>query len=158
MIAFPRSFFLLYGQHPVILFLCFTHSYFSTFLTSQINTDPSAQVPGGAVVNHPSGSQANLPGCQMCRRGVLPGVKSPHYRPKAKPRKWMRLCLSLFPVPHDPLTLLCSLRMLGWDNRLTFNQLQPHNPSFLQATKLLLSGNAFMHLTPSQAFFAPSLF
>lgn len=135
-------------------FFFFTHSHFSTFLTSQINTDPHAQVPGGAVVNHPSGSQVNLPGCQMCRSGV----KSPHYRPKAKPRKWMRLSLSLFPVPHDPLTLLCALRILGWDNRPTFNQLHPHNPSFLQATKLLPSRNALMHPTPSSALLAPSFF
>lgn len=135
--------------HFIFLF----HSL-SLFLTSQINIDLRAQVLGGAVVNHPSGSQANLPGCQMCRSGVLRCVKSPHYRPKAKPRKWMKLSLSLFPVPHDPLTLLCSLCILGWDNRLTFNQPHRHNLSFLQATKLLLSRNELMHLTPSKAFFA----
>lgn len=59
--------------------------------------------------------------------------------------------------PHDPLTLLCSLRILAWDNRLTFNQLHPQNSSFLQATKLLLSRNALMDLRPSRAFFAPPL-
>lgn len=154
MTAFPGLFFLTLWS----AFFFFTHSHFSTFLTSQINTDPQAQVPGGAVVNHPSGFQVNLPGCQMCRSGLLPGVKSPHYRPKAKPRKWMMLSLSLFTVPHDPLTLLCSLCTLGWDNRPTFNQLCPHNPSFLQATKLRLSRNALMHVTPSPAFLALSLF
>lgn len=156
MTAFPGSlfFFLITLWSAPCHFLFLFHSL-SLFYISDISNQ-HAQVLGGAVVNHPSGSQVNLPGCQMCRSGMLPGVKSPHYRPKAKPRKWMRLSLSLFPVPHDPLTLLCSLRILGWDKRPTFNQLHPHNRSFLQATKLLQSRNALMHLRPSQAFFAPS--
>lgn len=54
-----------------------------------------------------SGSQVNLLSCQMCRIGLLSGVKSPHYGPKAKLRKWMKLTPSLFPHPHD--LYLCSL-------------------------------------------------
>lgn len=56
-----------------------------------------------------SGSQVNLLSCQMCHIGLLSGVKSPHYGPKAKLRKWMKLTPVLFPLPHDPLTILCVL-------------------------------------------------
>lgn len=53
-----------------------------------------------------SGSQVNLPDCQMCRIGVLPGVKSLHYGPKAKPRKWMQLSPFIISSPPWPPNLL----------------------------------------------------
>lgn len=127
----------------------------------QTLTCRAAFVPWGVTVNHPSGSQVNLPGCQMCHIGVLPGVKSPHYRPKAKPRKWTKVPPSLFPVPHDLLTSLCSLctwmpqsPILGCNNRTTFNQAHQHSPYFLQAMDLLLPVNPLVLPTLSWAFFA----
>ena len=118
-ITFPEqvsAFFSSSAAAPCHLILHLAPSYFlfpslSVWLP-HINTHTHAcretQEPWGVAVTHPSGSQVNLPGCQMCPISGLPGVKSPHYRPKAKPRKWMRLSSSLFPVPHDPVTSLCS--------------------------------------------------
>lgn len=108
-----------------------------------------------SAVNHPSGSQVNLPGFQMCRIVVLPSVKSPHYGPKAKPRKWMRLLPLLFPVPHDPLTSFSSVctsmppsPIMGYNNRTNFNQPHWHTTSFLRAMDLLLPVNPLMLRTP----------
>lgn len=68
---------------------------------------------------------------------------------------------SLFPVPHDLLTSLCSLctwmpqsPILGCNNRTTFNQAHQHNPYFLQAMDLLQPANPLVLPTLSWAFFA----
>lgn len=66
----------------------------------------------------------------MCRIGVLPGVKSPHYGPKAKPRKWTRLFPpSLFPLPPRPPNLFVlsaspptATSMPRANNRTTFGR------------------------------------
>lgn len=156
MTTFPGLYFHFFVSKLVIVF--FSHT--SVFLTSPPTVDTHVRMLGGADVNHPSCSQVNLPGCQICCSDVLPGVKSPHYRPKAKPRKWMRLSLHYF---QSPMTLLpcCAhsapLRLQpspipGCNNRTTFNQLHPHNPSFQQALKLLLlSENPCRHPPLSKA-------
>lgn len=95
----------LYPLRPI----CYLYSWLLDILSlthRQTLTCRAAFVPWGVTVNHPSGSQVNLPGCQMCHIGVLPGVKSPHYGPKAKPRKWTKVPPFIISSPSWPSNLL----------------------------------------------------